>query len=67
MTAVELEDVLSLVPPDTPVIFQIEGVEAHCSSAIIEHEPYIFPARGELVPITDLKVKHVLLEVGYGT
>jgi len=66
MTAAELEQVLSFVPPDTPVIFQIEGVEAHCSSAIVEHEPYIFPARGDLAPITDPKAEHVLLEVSYG-
>jgi hypothetical protein len=66
MTAEELELLLSYVPPDTPVLFQIEGVEAHCSSAIVEHEPYIFPARGDLVPITDPKVKHIMLEVSYG-
>jgi len=63
MTARELEQVLSFVPPDTPVLFQIEGVEAHCSSAIVDHEPYIFPARGNLIPTT--RVKHVMLEVSY--
>jgi hypothetical protein len=66
MTAVELEDILSLVPPDTPVLIQIEGVEAHCSSASIEHEPFILPARGDLVPIIEPKVEHILLEVSYG-
>jgi hypothetical protein len=67
MTAIELEDVLSFVPPDTPVVFQIEGVEAHCSSANVEHETFIFPARGNLVPITEPKVAHILLEVRYGS
>ncbi len=66
MTVEELAQVLSFVPPDTPVIFQIEGEEAYCSSATIEREPYVIPVRGDLVSITEPKVKHNMLEVGYG-
>ncbi len=66
MTARELDQVISSVPSDTPILFQIEGVEAHCSSAIIKHGPYIFPTRGTLVSITEPKAKHIMLEVSYG-
>jgi hypothetical protein len=68
MTAEELEQVLSGVPPDTPVLFQIEDVEGHCASAVIEYEPFTFTAkRGDLSLVTDeMPIAHITLNITYG-
>jgi hypothetical protein len=68
MIAKDLEQLLSMVPDDTPIRFEIEGVEAHCPSATIKHKPFEFTTeRGELSPIVEPEIDSLTISVSYGT
>jgi hypothetical protein len=67
MIAKELEQLLSMVPEDTPIRFEIEGVEAYCPSAEIKPKPFEFTTeRGELSTIVDPEIDSLTISVSYG-
>jgi hypothetical protein len=67
MIAEQLKAILDCVPGCTPILFQIDGVEAHATCATINHEPFHFAVeRGTLSEINDPAASDVTIEVEYG-
>ena len=50
MIAKDLELLLSMVPEDTPIRFEIEGCEGGATSAMIKHTVEYATKRGDLSP-----------------
>jgi hypothetical protein len=65
MTAKELEQILSFVPEETPIRFEIEGVEAHVPSSTINHKPFEFTTEC-IAPIVEPEIDSLTISVSYG-
>jgi hypothetical protein len=65
----ELERVLSMVPEDTPVRFEIGGMELKVISAQINHKPFDFETERGKLSILERGVKEgvedITIEVEY--
>jgi hypothetical protein len=68
MTAKDLERVLSMVPEDTPVRFEIGGMELHATSAVTNHGSFdLVMERGKLTTFaTGEKAEEIVIQVAYG-
>lgn len=64
MTVKDLEQLLSMVPDDTPVRFEIEGCEGCATSAMIKHTVEFTTEQGDLSPGPE--VESLMIAVSYG-
>jgi len=64
VTVKDLEQLLSMVPDNTQVRFEIDGVEGHAPSAEIKYTHEFATERGEFSTVPE--VDSLTISVGYG-